>query len=1062
MKKPLAFLHIALVFTTLLFVLTNIDVANATNYTFEGTLDAFSLWREGGSWEYSEARNAEEGAGGDVEVTLLRTPHEVYSGQATLIFAHVRGVFSEIELSTTVSLDLLKDGTSVPGSPWSVTLALPMVPIPWSPEWYLTAIPGLPAKTFEGLLHTWNVSSTVSYNLFVDGVEVASDSYTVKEGEAERFPPLVVTTVYDVLNDTELLRENLGLGPRGWRVGSNEALKTLILAVDGVGVQNVTFEYSVNGGPWNMVTPTEEPLMGSVEELLNKLNNIIDLINTFLPSERRLPTIPFAIQIYNAEIPGQPAGNYIMFRANATDMDGNQATSPSGFYFVVNETSDVRILIVDPHVKLWLLQENVKQLLKALKDHSSYQVPSSIIGNMTIVNKIADVIDKYGINPFHHWETLGKHYNLYIAWPDGTLVDLLRTEAEGGFEPNIIYLSNLWLGFNGTGEVGAWNWDLRDIEVDGKTVLEDLIDYVKEKHAGFITSHGTLSDWVVWLGCEPSQHYKVGTRGHVGDTLGDFNLIDEKTVAALLGMPQLSLWEYGRDKVAEYICKASEAATDPMVKVALKAVALMVGSLPLQVSYVPFNGTMRLTDEAEYVGWDIPKEFTVTIPSVYNEFGFNAYTEVGWQLAMPRALAYTAWWKANETRPLAEQLYARLSSLVENATKLTDEALKWGLRGLYRSIINASIMGNAFNMTLSLPNLNETLRFAVDIGREAYEELLQLLPVKLVALSNEGLSAIIAHDKYWDLNGYRSVYFGFEVEATDGEIAEKLLTQAVNWTLQWSFKNVTDLLGNLVRVPKYLADSFNAKLSALPGSTTYSDGVVLVEEGDTTVTVNTSNAGFLHLLIAHPTSDKVNVTVAGEAEVYQTVNVTEGLTCITLKVYEAGTLKLNIKADPESSLNPAYLSVKQEADTTPPSIGAPCQDPLEDNVQPDQAVTVSVNVTDTQMGVREVILSYSTDGGATWTNVTMSRVDGDTYVGQILGFPAGINVQYKIIAYDNAGNVAVNDNAGLYTVIPEFSNWLLLTLTFLIASLFIVILRRRRKSYVSKPHEKAQQTSAKP
>jgi len=41
-----------------------------------------------------------------------------------------------------------------------------------------------------------------------------------------------------------------------------------------------------------------------------------------------------------------------------------------------------------------LLQQNVKQLLKALKDHSSYQIPSSVIGNMTIVNKIADIITK--------------------------------------------------------------------------------------------------------------------------------------------------------------------------------------------------------------------------------------------------------------------------------------------------------------------------------------------------------------------------------------------------------------------------------------------------------------------------------------------------------------------------------------------------------------------------------------------------------------------------------------------------------------------------------------------
>ena len=117
----------------------------------------------------------------------------------------------------------------------------------------------------------------------------------------------------------------------------------------------------------------------------------------------------------------------------------------------------------------------------------------------------------------------------------------------------------------------------------------------------------------------------------------------------------------------------------------------------------------------------------------------------------------------------------------------------------------------------------------------------------------------------------------------------------------------------------------------------------------------------------------------------------------------------------------ASLNIPQ--DITPPLIGTPSRNPQEENVQSNQPVTVSVNVTDTQTGVREVILSYSRDQSATWTNITMSWVNGDTYVGQIPGFPEGTQVQYIIIAYDNAGNFAINDNAGqyyVYAVIPEF------------------------------------------
>ena len=868
-------------------------------------------------------------------------------------------------------------------------------------------------------------------------------SYSVVEGEAARKNPMVFIMVRDVLGDASILDETLGLGPKGWVLDSYRSLKVLIAALDSEGIDDASFEYSVDGGSWITVTPTLDLLMAPLNDLLQGLNDIVDRFRELAP-ELDLPSISPSLKLYAAEVPGQPTGHYVMFRAKATDTDGNLAESPMGLYYTVNQDSNVRVLIVDPHVKLWLFQQNVEELAQTLMQHIDYQLPGDLTGNMTLINKIADVIDNHGIQPFHHWELLGKHYSLYITWPDAGIADLLKSRTEGGFEPHAIILSNLVMGFNGTDELSFWNWDLKD-----QGVLDNLIQYIKEKHAGLIATHGTLSDWVVWTSPEPSEHYKIGCRGHVGESPSDLNPIEECTIAALLGLPELALWEYARDAVAYALC--ADPYTEPL--------GLLVGSTPLQVPHVPFNGTMKLTGEAEYVGWDLPDKFTVTVPSVYNEFGFNAYTQVGWQLAMPRALAYIAWWKANETRPMVEQLYAKLSGLVENATskmvsrenvtKLTDEALSWALSRLYRSIINASIEGNTFNVTLRLPGQNETFRLAVDVGRNAYEKLLQLLPVKLIALSKDGLSAIIAHDKYWDQNGYRAVYFAFEAEAAEGEIAEKLLTQAVNWTIRWSFKNVTELLGNLVRVPTNLAESFKGKLNELPGNVAFSDGIILVEEGSTTVKVNASSAGFLHVVIAHPTSDKVNVTVAGEVEAQQTVNVTKGLTYVTLKVYGAGTVNLEVKADPESSLNPAYISAKQEADITPPSIGAPYQEPPEDNVQPDQAVTVSVNVTDTQMGVREVVLSYSTDEGATWTNVTMSRVDGDTYIGQIPGFPAGTNVQYMIIAYDNAGNCKVENNGGqyyVYTVIPEFPTWPLLLLMLIVLSAVIILLKKRPRS----------------
>jgi len=834
--------------------------------------------------------------------------------QGVFIFAEVHGDFSRLSLHTTVTLSLLRDGSTVISN--SITINLPMLPIPHSHGWYVASIPGLPAKTVKGAIYTWEISSHVEYSLLIDDVQVASGSYTVIEGMAIHKQPLVFTAVYDVTQNPALIRETIGLGPRGWIIGANEQLKALILAMDSEGVKDVTFEYSVDGEPWNVVAPIEDPLMSPTEELVSKLNNIIDNMNSLLPSGLRLQNIAFSTKIYHATIPGQMAGHYVMFRANVTDVDGNEATSPIGFYFVVNETSDIKILIIDPHVKLWLFQQNLKQFFELLIGYSSYQVPSGIIGNMTMLNQVAAVIEKYGVEPFHHWELLGKRYDLYIAWPDKRIVDLLKSRVDGGFEPNVVVLSNLALAFNGTERPSPWNWDLMDAGV-----LDDMIKYVKETHAGLIATHGTLSDWIIWTSVESKGHYKVRARGHIGEVIEDINIVNESTIAALLGMPELALWEYARDQIAYLLCASEE--TMPL--------GLVFGSIPLQVLYIPFNGSMKTMPEARYLRWDISEEFNILIPSVYNEFNVSAYTQVGWQLVMPRALAYVAWWKAREARPLAEKLHNKLSKLMENIThgiypsenamQHMGASLRWGLQNLYRSIISANISGTTFIMVIDVPDLKKNFTITIDVG-EAYNQLLQLLPVRLVALSKDGLAGIVTYDKYWDPGGYRSVYFSFEVEAAEGEIAEALLVNAVNWSLRWQYKDGTDLLGNIVRVPKELAVKFNNTFAGLPGNPTVSRGLILNEEGYTKIELSANASEILRVLIAHPTSDDVKVEVLGGSAEINMTKVAEQLTLVIVEATEAGKVTLGLRAGSQSALSPAYVAVKQEVIAAPPLIEA--------------------------------------------------------------------------------------------------------------------------------------------
>ncbi len=132
-------------------------------------------------------------------------------------------------------------------------------------------------------------------------------------------------------------------------------------------------------------------------------------------------------------------------------------------------------------------------------------------------------------------------------------------------------------------------------------------------------------------------------------------------------------------------------------------------------------------------------------------------------------------------------------------------------------------------------------------------------------------------------------------------------------------------------------------------------------------------------------------------------------------------------------------------DEAPPSITDISQNPtIPDNLE---TVTITAVVTDTESGVHNVTLSYSTDGGENWTNVTMQKTTGDTYQGEIPGLQAGTHVQYKIMAYDNIDNSAVEDNAGeyyVYTVIPEFPSFLILPL-FMIVTLVTVFYAKKRK-----------------
>jgi len=139
-------------------------------------------------------------------------------------------------------------------------------------------------------------------------------------------------------------------------------------------------------------------------------------------------------------------------------------------------------------------------------------------------------------------------------------------------------------------------------------------------------------------------------------------------------------------------------------------------------------------------------------------------------------------------------------------------------------------------------------------------------------------------------------------------------------------------------------------------------------------------------------------------------------------------------------------------DTTAPVIEIPSREPSGD-VQSDQPVKISVNVTDVISHVKNVTLYYSLNNGTTWEQPLPMALNSSTnlYEATILGQQAGTWVKYKIVAYDFAENIATSERTQpyfVYQVVPEFLQPLILPtfIIFIIATLITVILCRKRWS----------------
>jgi len=135
-------------------------------------------------------------------------------------------------------------------------------------------------------------------------------------------------------------------------------------------------------------------------------------------------------------------------------------------------------------------------------------------------------------------------------------------------------------------------------------------------------------------------------------------------------------------------------------------------------------------------------------------------------------------------------------------------------------------------------------------------------------------------------------------------------------------------------------------------------------------------------------------------------------------------------------------------DKSYPTVETPSRTP-DGDVQPDQSVRVSVNVTDSTSRVKNVTLYYTINEGETWTELPMNHTDLNLYEATIPPQEAHTTVRFKIVAYDHAGNNRTLDGTEpycIYQVIPEFPPTLILPLLMILTLLAIIFYRRKHQT----------------
>ncbi|MEM3712429.1 MAG: DNRLRE domain-containing protein [Thermoproteota archaeon] len=119
-----------------------------------------------------------------------------------------------------------------------------------------------------------------------------------------------------------------------------------------------------------------------------------------------------------------------------------------------------------------------------------------------------------------------------------------------------------------------------------------------------------------------------------------------------------------------------------------------------------------------------------------------------------------------------------------------------------------------------------------------------------------------------------------------------------------------------------------------------------------------------------------------------------------------------------------------------------------------ESTIVSCQVSDEESGVKEVILYYSTDGGASWSRIAMSLV-GNRYSASIPPQPPFAKIRYYVEASDKVGNIS---QTNMFEYAVGLPIWIYISIIVIACVVIATVFSLRRK----KPKPGLPQTAPEP